>query len=218
MIENKTITPGHYERASDNPDTSSAIDSSLPPPPLRTHDLPVSSVPNDVSFTLDQMRRAFGFRNIDRHIKHIQETSIPNYSISTNDYEPITDLGSTSTIDKSNRNKTLLTLPSQFADTVHMDILYGANTAHGGIKYALYIVDRATRYKYIHPMSNLTTDILDGIKSFCSDMGTIPKRFISDCDCRLFSTEVTTWLKTNNSRINAAPEGKQNQNGLAEGT
>ena len=79
-------------------------------------------------------------------------------------------------------------------------------------------MDRTTRYKYIHPMTNLSTDILDGIKSFCADMGTIPKRFISDCDCRLFSTDVISWLQENNSRINAAPEGKQNQNGLAEGT
>ena len=128
------------------------------------------------------------------------------------------DLGTTATVDKSNRNKTPLTLPEQFADTVHMDILYGANTAHGGIKYALYIVDRTTRYKYIHPLKNLTTDILDGIKSFCSDMGTVPKRFISDCDNRLFSSAVSDWLKDNNSQITAAPEGKQNQNGLAEGT
>lgn len=218
MIENKTLISGHHERVSDNPDPSSSSNSSLPPSPLRSHNIPISSIPNDVSFTLDQIRRGFGFRNIDRCIKQIQKNSLPNYFISTTDYEPVTDLGTIATIDKANRNKTPLTLPTAFGDTVHMDILYGANTAHGGIKYALYIVDRATRYKYIHPMKNLSSDILDGIKSYCNDMKTVPKRFISDRDCRLFSEDVITWLREKNSHIHAAPEGKQNQNGLAEGT
>lgn len=63
-----------------------------------------------------------------------------------------------------------------------MDILYGAGTAHGGTKYAFYLVDRATRYKSIYPLTNLGEDVLTQLKQYCADMNIIPTKFISDCD------------------------------------
>ena len=149
-------------------------------------------------------------------IKELKQTSLPNYSISSIDTEPILDIGSTATIDRSKRNTTPINLPEKFGDIVHMDILYGAKTAHGGVKYALYIVDRATRYKAIYPLTNLSTDILQQIKNFCNDFGQTPRQFISDCDHKLFAEDIQKYLTEQNSRINSAPEGKQRQNSLAE--
>ena len=213
------LLPGHQQLLTDAPSPPTVENATnLPTPPLRTHDLPISSLPKDVSFTVDQLQRRFGFRNINNILPQIRETSLPNYSISAQDTEPILDLGNTATIDKSKRNTTPINLPTKFGDVVHMDILYGSATAHGQIKYALYLIDRASRYKAIYPIKDLSNDILPNIQQFCNEMGTVPSRFICDCDQRLFSSEVQQWLTNNNSRINAAPEGKQRQNGLAEGT
>ena len=41
----------------------------LPTPSLPTHDLPISSVAKDTSFTIDQLQRSFGFRNIHTMLK-----------------------------------------------------------------------------------------------------------------------------------------------------
>ena len=175
---NGHIMPGHQHLVSNSESTPSLEHDRLPTkPPLRTHDIPISSLPQDVSFTMDQIKRRFGFRKIKNIIKQIQLTSQPNYSISTSDQESIIDAGTTSTIHKSNRNTTPLTLPRQFGDVVHMDILYGSATAHGQIKYALYIIDRATRYKAIFPIKDLSQDILPAIQQYCNEMGTIPSQF-----------------------------------------
>ena len=167
---------------------------------------------------MDQLQRRLDFRNVASILPLIRATSQKNYSISTSDVEPIIDLGNTVTIDKSERSTIPLTLPNNFGDVVHVDILYGANTAHGGVKYALYLVDRATRYKSIYPLTNLSSDILKQFKTYCSDMDQTPKQFICDCDRRLFSEEIKFCLEENNSKINAAPGAKQRQNGLAERT
>ena len=97
-----------------------------------------------------------------------------------------------------------------------MDVLYGACVAHGGTKYALCIVDQTTRYKSIYPLTNLGHDVLTQLKQYCADMRMVPIKFISDCDKRLFSDNITTWLSKNNSKIFSAPEGKQRQNRLCE--
>ena len=213
------ILPGHQQLLSnDTQPQESEPDLLLPKPPLPTHDIPISSIPNDVSFTTDQLQRRFGFRNIHNILTRIKETSMPNFSISSHDNEPIIDLGNTATVDKSKRNTTPITLPQHFGQVVHMDILYGSSTAHGQIKYALYFIDRTTRYKAIYPLKDLSKDIFPAIKQFCSDFQQIPSQFICDCDQRLFSQQIQDWLTENNSRINSAPEGKQRQNGLAEGT
>ena len=153
LNDENRILPVHQHLLSDTPpNPSSEPDQSLPKPPLRTHDIPISALPNDVSFTLDRLQRRLGFRNINNILPQIQQTSQQNFSISSTDQEPTLDLGYAATVDKSNRNTTPLTLPSTFGDIVHMDILYGSATAHGQIKYALYIIDRATRYKAIFPI------------------------------------------------------------------
>ena len=167
---------------------------------------------------MDQFQRWFGFRNIHNTLPQLQQTTLPNYSIASHDNEPIIDLGTTVTVDKSKRNTTPLTLTKTFGDIVHMDILYGSATAHDQIKYALYFIDRDTRYKAIYPLKDLANDIFPATQQFCSDFQHIPSQFISDCDQRLLSQQIQDWLTENNLRINAARKGKQCQNGLAEGT
>ena len=218
LYQNGNLLFGHKHLITTNETPESTIEDkfSFPTPSLPIHDQPISSLNKDVSFTVNQLRRAFGFRNINQLLPHIKQCSQQNFSISTQDEEPFVDLGQTATIDKTKKNSTPLDLPNFFGHTIHVDILFGAGTAHGGAKYALYFVDRASRYKMIYPLKNLTTDILDKFQQHSKDLGFTPKRYISDCDKKLFSAEVKTWLEDNKSKINAAPEGKQRQNGLAE--
>ena len=112
-------------------------------PPLPTEHKPISTWPATTSFSIDQLRRGFGFRQIDSILPQIQQTSVPNFTISTKDREKIIDLGEIATVSTTKSQKSLLPLPHHFAEVMHMDILYGTVTAHENIRYALFIVDRA---------------------------------------------------------------------------
>ena len=97
-----------------------------------------------------------------------------------------------------------------------MDIVFRAKSSINGIKYGLFIVDRATRYKTILPIKKLTSDILFQLQKFCNELGFVPRKFVSDCDHKLFSLTIQKWLLENNSSATVASEGKQRQNGLCE--
>ena len=57
-----------------------------------------------------------------------------------------------------------MALPEQLGDVVHADILYGSKIAKYGIKYVLFLVDRATRYMFTYPLHSLKDDILPAFK------------------------------------------------------
>ena len=179
-------------------------------------DKPLSSIAKEVSFTYDQFHRRFGFWNIHKILPIIKSACKHNFHIYSTNTEPIQDIGAFSTVDKSKRNTTPVDLPPKFGDTMHMDIVLGAKTAINGIEYGLFIVDRATRYKTILPLKNLTSDILFQLQKFCHEIGFVPRKFIADCDNKLFSLTIQTWLLENNSSVTVAPEGKQRQNSLCE--
>ena len=192
--------------------------SSIPIPPLQAHDNLPSSLSKQANFTVDYLRQSFGVQNIDTILPHIRSTPAPNFHITFTDPNPVIDIGQVSTIDKSKKNTEPLGLPPNFGDVIHLDILYGAGVAHGGIKYALYLVDRSTRYKCIYPLKHLGEDVLTKIQQFCSAYNIKPKRMISDCEKRIFSKKVITWLSQQHTKMFAAPESKQRQNGLCERT
>jgi len=47
------------------------------------------------------------------------------------------------------KTKDPVEIPSNFGDVMHVGIVWGCNTRIGGAKYALFVVDRASRYTYI---------------------------------------------------------------------
>ena len=206
---------------------TSQSDPHSPSPTLPTEHKPISSWPSTTSFTCDQLRKAFGFRNIDPLLPQIQATSQHNFSISTKDREKIIDLGDVATIHRSKRNTTPLPLPHAFGDIMHMDIIFGSVTAIEGFRYGLFIVDRATRCRFILPMKILKNDLLPTLQKFCNDIGFIPKRIITDFDHKLMGQKVISHFSQPDGTtifestppppiIEATPPNKQNQNGLAE--
>ena len=110
---------------------------------------------------------------------------------------------------------------SQYLDKVHMDTVFGECVALGGHRYALLLVDLATRYCWLYGMSSLSsTSITSTLEQFKADAGCLPHRFHSDFDRKLIGGNDLRWIISNgsSSNITAAPSGRQSSNGLAEQT
>ena len=144
---------GHLVRSLDFFSSTSKSPKNSPSfrPPLPTEHKPLSSWSSDVSYTMEQLKKGFRFRNIENILPQIKETTQSNFSLTTKDKEKILDLGECATIPQSKRNTTPLPLPHSFGDVMHMDIIYGTVTAIEGYRYALFIVDRATQTRFILP-------------------------------------------------------------------
>jgi hypothetical protein len=101
-----------------------------------------------------------------------------------------------------------------------MDIVYGDCLALGGYRYALLLVDVATRYSWIFGLQALTSNeiisALEDFRSLCS--GRVPKLFHSDFDQKLIGGKALRWIKEASSRLIAAPSNRQSSNGLVERT
>jgi len=203
---------GHKHLISQPPDPYS---DQLPPPSLRVVDKPISTSTSKSTYSIDQLRKAFGFRNVASIVKELKETCT-NFSISTTDREPILDLGEVSNMDKPPRNTFPKPLPHQLGDIVHMDIIFGSGKAIGGAKYALFLVDRATRHKFIYPLQNLTEDILSSLKLFTKEIGRQPKLIRTDFDHKLIGQKTLALFADQRTTIESAPPDQQNENGLCE--
>lgn len=55
------------------------------------------------------------------------------------------DLGVRATINRPKRNTSVLPLPKYFGNTIHMDIIFCSRVVIKGIKYGLFLVNKATR-------------------------------------------------------------------------
>ena len=132
LINQKCYLQGHHHKISTPPSPSETnpIERFAP---LRVIDKNLPSQTTNKSFTMDQVQKAFGFRNVASIIKQIQETS-NNCIISTKDVEPILDLGKVASIDKPKRNTHPLPFPPNRGDVLHMDIIYGSGKSISGVK------------------------------------------------------------------------------------
>ena len=98
---------------------------------------------------------------------------------------------------------------------VHCDILYGSATSIKGYRYALYLIDKATRFKFVYGLKALT-DILPTFKRFCADVGCVPKELRTDFDTKLMGQQMQDFMVDNHSIISSVPAGKQRLNGICE--
>eukprot|EP00804_Cyclotella_cryptica_P030485 CCRYP_008549-RA/>CCRYP_008549-RA protein AED:0.36 eAED:0.17 QI:0/0/0/0.8/1/1/5/0/922 len=89
----------------------------------------------------------------------------------------------------------------------------------GGYKYALLLVDVATRYSWLYGLQTLTGhDITAALDAFISETGSVPRTFHADFDKKLIGGSALRWIHSHNSRIKAAPASRQSSNGLVEAT
>mmetsp|Transcript_21148 Transcript_21148/g.26890 ORF Transcript_21148/g.26890 Transcript_21148/m.26890 type:complete len:438 (+) Transcript_21148:1038-2351(+) len=198
-------------------------------PALSPADCVSSTRPVTMSYTTEIFQKAVGFRNIHPLLKHMTRVSQNTLHVKDLGTYMVRDPGELATLPKSKRNTNPITKPEKFGDVVHFDIVYGLGTAIGGYRYALWLVDRATRYVFEYPLKTLQEDeLLKAIQLFRRDCGgRLPSRMIADRDFKLIRGKMAEFLEGINwdadmaramgqCSVSGAPTGRQNQNGLAE--
>jgi hypothetical protein len=90
-------------------------------------------------------------------------------------------------------------------DKVNMDIVFGDCLSIGRCRYALVLVDVATRYCWVYDMQALTSnEIISCLEAFRCDADRVPKLFHSDFDKKLLGGKALCWIQEAKSRIIAA--------------
>ena len=202
------ILKGHNHRLTDDTPQSTT-------PRLRPVNTILQSTPSTIKLTDTDLRQGFGFRNTVSIANKLHSFTAKTFSLTTSDSPDIIDIGEIATIDKSKRTTTPLTLPQSFGDTIHCDILYGSNTAIKGFHYALFLIDKATRFKFVYGLKTLS-DILPVFKRFCADIGTVPKELRTDFDKKLMGAPMQAFMNDKGYIISSVPAGKQRSNGICE--
>ena len=207
--------PTPYTMPVTDPATSFQAQTANATPPLRPIDRVNSTIPNNVPFTIEHLQRCTGFRNIHTILPQIKEVC-EGITVTNLGKDPIKSRGEVATMNKKRRNTTPVPRPDAFGDVFHYDIGYGAGTAIGGIRYALFLVDRKTRYKFVYPLSDLQGQTIKSqIQIFIRDIGKFPKEMICDRDFKLLGGDVDAFLSPHTITA-GAPRNRQNQNGLSE--
>ena len=107
----------------------------------------------------------------------------------------------------------------RYLSKVHMDIVYGDCVALGGFRYALLLVDVATRCTWMYGLSSLTSShIIDALEAFRADAEAMPRKFHTDFDKKLIGSKAMQFILKNKSKVIAANAGRQSSNGLVERT
>ena len=182
------------------------------PPPVRPCDTPNGS-DTTRHLTADQIYHLFGnrrFRNYQHFCFASKDSKFINGSI------PTPTLGEFTSIPKRKRGDPIQR-PTRALDKVHLDIVFGDGLGRLGYRYALLFVDRATRYIWVFGLKSLHADaIISAFTQFRADAGRLAAHFRTDCDAKLLSQQVVSWLRENGSDIASSAAGRQSSNGLVE--
>jgi hypothetical protein len=94
-----------------------------------------------------------------------------------------------------------------YLDAVHMDIAFGDCLSVGGYKYALILVDRASRYNWTFGLKLLSSNCnLLALRLFRASAGGLARCFYCDCNAKLFGTAISEYLIDNISNVVAVPD------------
>lgn len=185
-------------------------------PPLRPIDKVNSTIPQSITFTSEHLQKCTGFRNISSILPQIKTVAADTVTFSDLGRDPLKQRGEVATMPKKRRNTKPVPRPAAFGDVFHFDIGYSAGTAIGGIRYALFFVDRKNRQKYIYPLKDLDENsILEQVKFFIRDIGRFPRYLLADRDQKLLGGAIERYL-ADKTILAGAPRKRQNQNGLSE--
>ncbi len=76
-----------------------------------------------------------------------------------------------------------------------MDIVYRDCLSLGGYRYALLLVDVATKNCWIFGMPSLTSaSVLSALESFYAETNAMPKTFHTDFDKKLIGGKALKWI------------------------
>ena len=208
-----TNTPNDIPTISTTNPLSSVTPLNHDPPQIRTIDKPQPVVPADRTITIEDLRKKIGFRNTESLLPHLKSCFQPNFHLSNIDREPVLNIGEVATIDKTRISTNPVPLPQKFGDVMHADIGYGCSAGLTGIKYALFIVDRATRHKYVYPIRSLQDDILPAFQTLVKDMGFAPRKLSTDFDYKLMGNAIVSYFTPLQTTLECAPPRHQHKMG-----
>ena len=98
-----------------------------------------------------------------------------------------------------------------------MDIGYREETAYGGSKYVLVLVDQCTSNSFVYGMQGSSgADVCEALWKFFIDAGGFPKTIQCDFDPCLIGGKAAWLLRSHGTRVRAAPPRRQDKNGLVE--
>ena len=199
-----------------HPFTSLLTSDATSKPRIPPEDRVSSTEPNTKVVTSEYFQKCFGFRNVEPILKNLKTLTKDTIKIRDTGKHPISSRGETATLPKSNRNTKPIPRPSKYGQIWHYDVVYGNGRAIGGIHYALFFVDRKSRYKMIFGLKDLKQDsITRAIKQFIRKVGFYPDELIADRDFKIIGEHVDDILEPF-TQISGAPSGRQSQNGLSE--
>ena len=130
--------------------------------------------------------------------------------------EPCPSIGKFSNLQKRSRCKALAPT-DQYLDKVHLEIVFGDTISNLGYRYAILLIDRATKYIRFYGVKSLMFEcIIKALKQFRADAGSLSKQFRYDYDQKLLGGNTCRWVYCAESKIIGFPSGHQSANGLAE--
>ena len=211
---NTTDNDDYDDDHKDSPSSTSVTTKPTTTTPPGRPSLPVyykqlSSAPKLTRFTL------LGSRSL-KNWTDINDIALPTISISTSGILPL-ELGDVVNLKAARKNKQPVPRPPNFFDIVHVDLAYGDCVSIGGTRYALIIVDRATRYTWMFGLKSLAQEEI--IKAFVKlqlTFGSLLRRLYTAFDHRLLSGQTELYLNQRGCNIPGAPASRQHQNGLVE--
>jgi hypothetical protein len=132
----------------------------------------------------EELHRAMGCHKF-KNYKTLLRVSRNGEWINGGKFPP--SLGSFATIPKAKRGQPLDKMRYLYLDAVHMDIDFSNCLFGGGYKYALILVDRATRYNWTFGLKLLSSEcILSALRLFRAAAGGLAHCFYCNCDAKLF--------------------------------
>jgi hypothetical protein len=159
-----------------------------------------------VTITQDAPHQSIGFQNPSILIKHLHQLGDESVQLQNLQQTIVIDVGTIASIKSNQHNSTPSRPPAKYSNIWHIDIGYGPNTpAIGGAKYTLLLVDKATRYKFIYGLKNLTTSLLDAMKKFLCNCAVTPTLIQTNFDNKLMGGKIGTLLLENKIQIEGAP-------------
>jgi hypothetical protein len=203
----KPLTKRMLHAIHDNPSNIQPV----PVPPQYT------PAPSEHATTFDSLRlhHIFGCRRFKNQL-HITSAS-QNAELIRCGKMPTT-IGDFTTINNPPKGKPLKKR-RKYLEKVHLDIVFGDCVALGGYRYALILVDVATRFTWVFGLTSLSSmDIIVALLAFRAAAGGLPKCFHSDFDKKLMGGRALRWILDNNINIKAAPARRQSSNRLVERT
>jgi dUTPase len=199
-------------------------------PSLHPQDRVNSSTPALVSMTSELFQKCTGFRNIHKIMHLIKQHAAPTIDIQDLGRDPFLSRGEVATLlPKARRNTSPVPRPDVYGSIIHYDIGYGAGMAIGGYTHVLFLVDRATRKKFIYGLKSLhVSHITAAMSEFIKDLGCYPSKMLADRDFKIIGDQVKSLFRPHTfergddlnftgTHVSGAPQGRQNQNGLSEG-